>query len=124
MHAELDIEDQIIEELDNGSSIFYALPFLQDGVTLEVNVTTGIVLVSASVDQRNPTSESGDWIFNITGFEKVFLHRNSLRQLYDGPVVFVALHGINETNIFDITILATTGNFYSTALLKFSCHVM
>jgi hypothetical protein len=71
----------------------------------------GDILLSASVDERNPTSDSGYWIFNISGYEEVFLHRNDLQRIYDGPVVFVALYGLNETsNCVDITILPTIGN--------------
>ena len=109
-HPELNIGDKIVEQIDNGSYIFYSLPFLQDGVTLKVNVTTGSVLISASVDERNPTSGTGRWIFDIDGYEEVFLHRNDLQQSYDGPVMFVAVYGQNKTtNTFEITILPTTG---------------
>ena len=75
-----------------------------------MNVITGSVLISASVDEHNPTSENGNWMFNISGYEKIFLHRNDLQQFYDGPVVFVAVYGLNESvSTFDITILTTTG---------------
>ena len=110
-HLELDIDDQVIEQIDDGSYLFYSLPFLQDGVTLEVNVTTGTLLISASVNERNPTSDNSAWIFNISGYEKVFLHRNDLQPFFDGPVVFVAVYGLNETvSNFSITVLATTGS--------------
>lgn len=83
---------------------------MQDGITLEVNVTTGRLLISASIDERNPTSKSGHWIFNISGFEKVFLHRYDLFRYYDGPVVFLALYGLSGRNKFCINILVTKGN--------------
>ena len=75
-----------------------------------MNVTVGSILISASVDKRNPTSDNGNWVFNISSYEEIFLHRNDLQQFYDGPVVFVAVYGQNETNsTFDITVLSTTG---------------
>lgn len=99
-----------MEQIDDETYSFYSLPFLQDGVTLKVNVTVGSILISASVDKRNLTSDNGYWVFNISNYEEIFLHRNDLQQFYDGPVVFVAVHGQNETNsTFDITILSTTG---------------
>ena len=113
-YLELNIGDQITEQIGNEYDSFefefYSLPFLQDGVTLKVNVTAGALLLSASVDERNPTSDGGYWMFNISGYEEIFLHRNDLQQFYDGPVVFVAVYGLNETNnTFDMTILPTTG---------------
>ena len=114
LYPELNIGDTITEQIDDGNQSFYSFPFLQDGVTLKVNVTLGNILLSASVNQRNPTSDSGYWIFNVSGYEEVFLHRNDLQQFYDGPVVFVALYGLSETdNTVDITILPTTGNLIS-----------
>ena len=111
-YLEINIGDMITEQIDDGNQSFYSFPFLQDGVTLKVNVTLGNILLSASVNQHNPPSDSGYWIFNVSGYEEVFLHRNDLQQFYDGPVVFVALYGLSETdNTVDITILPTTGKF-------------
>lgn len=99
-------------KIDDETYSFYSLPFLQDGVTLKVNVTVGSILISASVDKRNPTSDNGNWIFNIGSYEEIFLHRNDLQQFYDGPVVFVAVYGQNETNsTFNIAIFPTTGTY-------------
>lgn len=114
LHLGLTVQSEVYlsEELSNGGGIFYALPFLEDGVTLKVNVTSGSVLIIASVGDHHPSSESSDWMFTVVDSVQVFFHRNDLQRSYDGAVLYVALYGINNTNLFEINILPTTGRLH------------
>ena len=114
MLTEIDIGDHLFEEVVANSGISYALPFLQvqDGVTLEINVTVGSIFVAVSFDELNPTSENNDLSFNISGFYKVFLHEIDINRTHNNPAVYVALYGIEQTNVFDLVIISTTGTIY------------
>ena len=89
------------DSIVSGRFRFYIFPFLNDGVTIRVEVFRGGVWCYASDTNRNPSSEDYIWRLYISEYNDSFINPRSLGRVA-GALLFVAIEGTGSTNDFTL----------------------
>ena len=97
----LTISTVITRSIGSGSILYYNLPYLSDGVTLTLSVSSGRIICYGSVSVRNPSESNYNWKVDTTGSEEVYLDPALLSRV-DRPRVFIALVGMSGSNTFTL----------------------
>ena len=90
-----------------GSINYYQYSFPSNGITITLNVGTGIINCYASDRFQNPNEERYDWKIVVSGYSDVFIDP-SLLDRTPGSNLYVGLQGVESSNTF--TLDSATGD--------------
>ena len=105
--AEVEINEIISSTIEEDEVSYIELPFSDNGVTITVSVTIGLIVVYASDQITTPNEAFHDWMIETDGYSDVFLDPNDVNRTV-GDTVYVAIEGEEESNNYELS--TTTGD--------------
>ena len=97
----------VTTSLGAGSISYYQYPFPSNGLTITLNVGTGLIYCYASDRFQNPNEENYDWKIVVSGYADVFIDPNLLGRT-PGSNIYIGLQGGQSSNTF--TLDSATGD--------------
>ena len=108
-----------MDTIEEGKRVYFQFPFPTDGVTIQLNITTGSVICYASDRYQNPNEAQGyDWKVEVSAYADVFLDPSLLSRSV-GAIVYVGIEGVSVSNTF--TLGNTEGDRRGTCI--YSCYI-
>ena len=116
---DLSLDDEISDTIDEGETKYLNYPFDDDGITVQLEVTSGTAILYASTVVQTPNEALHDVMLETNGWEDAYIDPDHLTNPDSAATVYIAIESKDSAS--DIQLSVETGDS-STGIFMIKPH--